>query len=333
MLDVLGLDEAEERAYRLLVQRSPGSAADVADGTGLDLFDAARVLAILEAKGLVGRAPGGDFVASPPAVALGALVVERQQELRRAEVDLEALNGLYLEAVAQRGPGDVIDVVRGSDAVAQRFAQLQRSARREIAMFLRAGIAVVSNADNEDDEEATQSRGVTYRVVLEREVLQRPGFVAEAGKSVERGMQLRVTKSLPVRLMIVDRELALVPLSADGDKRGPGALLIHASPLLDSLQSLFSLVWMSSARLVLPGQGAGPAEGAEGLDEAKGDTLEPLDATVLSLLLAGLTDQAVGSQLDLSMRTVQRRVRHLMDLAGVDTRLQLGHVAARRGWI
>jgi DNA-binding CsgD family transcriptional regulator len=260
-------------------------------------------------------------------------MVERQQELRRAELDLEALNGLYREAVAQRGSGDVIDVVRGAEAVGQRFAQLQRSARSEIQMFVRAGIAVVSNAANDDDEEATQARGVPYRVVVEREVLLRPGYVTEAAKSVDRGMQLRIAKALPVRLMIVDGDLALVPLTADGDKRGPGALLVHASPLLDSLKSLFALVWQSSARLVLPGNTDSTPSEFEGLNEADGDSLEQLDATVLSLLLAGLTDQAVGSQLDLSMRTVQRRVRHLMDLAGVDTRLQLGHVAARRGWI
>jgi predicted transcriptional regulator len=348
MLDVLGLDEQEERAYRYLVERSPGSAAGVADGTGLDPFDTTRVLVNLENKGLVARAPGGDFVASPPAVALGALMVERQQELRRAEMDLEALNGVYRQAVAERGSGDVIDVVRGQEAVAHRFAQLQRSAHEEIQMFVRAGIAAVSPDDNDDDETIAQARGVVYRTVLERAVLERPGFVFQAGKSVDRGMELRVAKRLPVRLMIVDRELALVPLTGDGEKQGPGALLIHTSPLLDALRSHFELVWQASTRLVLPGDrggdGSDPAaplasvaapDGSASSDpfgELAGDTLEPLDATVLSLLLAGLTDQAVGSQLDLSLRTVQRRVRALMDRAGVDTRLQLGHEASRRGW-
>jgi hypothetical protein len=33
------------------------------------------------------------------------------------------------------------------------------------------------------------------------------------------------------------------------------------------------------------------------------------------------------------MRTVQRRVRHLMDVAKVETRMQLGFHAARRGWL
>jgi hypothetical protein len=40
---------------------------------------------------------------------------------------------------------------------------------------------------------------------------------------------------------------------------------------------------------------------------------------ILGLLLAGLTDQAIGNQLKLSLRTVQRRVRALMDQVGAET--------------
>jgi DNA-binding NarL/FixJ family response regulator len=50
-------------------------------------------------------------------------------------------------------------------------------------------------------------------------------------------------------------------------------------------------------------------------------------------LLAGLTDHAVANQLGLSMRSVQRRIRALMDLVAAETRLQLGFHAARRGWL
>jgi DNA-binding NarL/FixJ family response regulator len=54
---------------------------------------------------------------------------------------------------------------------------------------------------------------------------------------------------------------------------------------------------------------------------------------VLSLLLAGLTDASVAKQLDLGLRTVQRRVKRLMELTGVTTRLQLGWHAYERGWV
>ncbi|MFN8167867.1 MAG: hypothetical protein U0S36_03690 [Candidatus Nanopelagicales bacterium] len=45
-----------------------------------------------------------------------------------------------------------------------------------------------------------------------------------------------------------------------------------------------------------------------------------------------MTDQALAGQLGLSLRTVQRRIRVLMDKAGVDTRIQLGWYAGRANW-
>jgi DNA-binding NarL/FixJ family response regulator len=57
------------------------------------------------------------------------------------------------------------------------------------------------------------------------------------------------------------------------------------------------------------------------------------DLRILSLLLAGLTDLSAAKQLDLGLRTVQRRVKRLMEIAGVTTRLQLGWQAYERGWV
>ncbi|MGH8791232.1 MAG: LuxR C-terminal-related transcriptional regulator [Stackebrandtia sp.] len=45
---------------------------------------------------------------------------------------------------------------------------------------------------------------------------------------------------------------------------------------------------------------------------------------LLRMLAFGLSDQSIGRRLGLSRRTVQRRVRSLMDLFDADTRFQLG---------
>src|SRR5262245_33715941 len=134
MLDVLGLDEPEELAYRRLIEVPSGTAEDLAAMVGYDAGQAAAVLATLESKGLVARSTtgAGRYVASPPAVALGALIVQRQEDLKRAQLELGALTEKYRGAAGERPGNDVIDVVRGPQAVAQRFAQLQRTAQREV---------------------------------------------------------------------------------------------------------------------------------------------------------------------------------------------------------
>jgi DNA-binding NarL/FixJ family response regulator len=100
---------------------------------------------------------------------------------------------------------------------------------------------------------------------------------------------------------------------------------VQRSGVLAALDALFEMVWQQAYPLELSKvDGAVLEHGAE--------APTALDRKLLALLVVGLTDQAVASQLDLSLRTVQRRLRFLMDLTGAESRLQLGWHAARNGW-
>ena len=65
--------------------------------------------------------------------------------------------------------------------------------------------------------------------------------------------------------------------------------------------------------------------GSTGLDSQAG--------YVLSLLAVGATDSAIAAQTGLSLRTIERRVKALLEQLGATTRFQAGVQAARRGWI
>jgi DNA-binding NarL/FixJ family response regulator len=139
---------------------------------------------------------------------------------------------------------------------------------------------------------------------------------------------VRVAKALPMKLVLADAELGLVPLAVAPDGE-PGAVLLHRNGLLAALEALFESAWQQAYPLDLSiGGGNGEARVVE--LEPEGPT--ELDRRILALLISGLTDQAVATQLNLSLRTLQRRLRYLMDLAGVDTRMQLGWRAARQDW-
>ena len=326
MLDVLGLDATEEGAYRRLVALPSASAEDLAEVMTSSVSALATALSALEDKGLVARSTGqpGHFVASPPSLALGSLIVQREEEIRRAQLELGRLTEQYRGSVADRTGTDVVDVVRGSRAVADRFAQMQRGASSEVVALVKTSVAVVTAEENTASEDVAVARGVAYRVVLERSAFERPGFMDRVVESIEAGETVRVTDSLPLRLVIADRSLALLPLAPTASDSGGGALLVHESGLLDALLHLFDLVWASSNEVV---------PSASGVSVLDADRIEDVDARILTLLLAGLTDQAIGGQLGMSLRTVQRRVSGLMDRASVVTRFQLGHEACRRGWV
>jgi DNA-binding CsgD family transcriptional regulator len=66
---------------------------------------------------------------------------------------------------------------------------------------------------------------------------------------------------------------------------------------------------------------------------AAAEALSTEDKQLLSLLLAGLTDEAIAVHFRISVRTVQRKVHALMEMANVRTRMQLAWEAARQDWL
>ncbi|MEV0722457.1 transcriptional regulator TrmB [Micromonospora purpureochromogenes] len=325
MLGALGLSPDDEAVYGLLVRRGQGGTAELADALRLPVEAVEAALSHLAASGLVKCGPDDAFSVAPPAVALGALISEQRGALRSAELALVTLAEEYRGAIAGRTIDELIEVVTGVEAVRHRFAQVQHAARTEVRSFVTTPFIAVPPGTNAVESVAV-NQGVRFRVVIDRPTLAEPGVVAETLESLRDGVQVRVVDSLPIKLILADTELALVPLT-DTPGGEPGAVLLHRTGLLAAMDALFEIVWRDAHPLDLTAAG--------GVTERPGGGgTEPteLDRRILALLLAGLTDHVVAAQLDLSLRTLQRRLRHLMDLAGVETRMQLGWHAARHGW-
>ncbi|MGW7465948.1 helix-turn-helix domain-containing protein [Streptomyces xantholiticus] len=324
MLGAIGLDERQESAYRALVALGAADVTDLAHRLALAEPDAERALRRLEQQGLAAQSSArtGRWVAAPPGVALGALLTQQRHQLEQAELAAALLAEEYRAESDEPTVHDLVEVVTGASAVVHRFVQLQLGATEEVCALVTGKPIAVSGMDNEAEESAA-ARGVAYRVVLEREVLTTPDGITELSAALGRDEQVRVVDRVPTKLVIADRTLAMVPLTGRGAE--PAALVVHASGLLESLMGLFEAVWRDALPLRLGAGGQGVEEDASGPDAT--------DLEVLSLLLAGMTDASVAKQLDLGLRTVQRRVKGLMELTGVTTRLQLGWHAYAKGWV
>ena len=323
MLGAIGLDEIQESAYRALVVVGAAEVSDLAHRLALPEADTERALRRLEQHGLAAQSSSrtGRWVAAPPAVALGALLTQQRHELEQAELAAALLAEEYRAEATAAAVHDLVEVVTGASAVAHRFHQLQLGAASEVCALVTGKPIAVSGTENEA-EERVATRGVSYRVVVEREVLSLPSGIMELSAALSRHEQCRVVDRVPTKLVVADASLAMVPLTGRGAE--PAALVVHGSGLLESLMGLFEAVWREAMPLRLGGG-----------DRLEEDSTGPdaMDLEILSLLLAGLTDASVAKQLDLGLRTVQRRVKGLMELTGVSTRLQLGWHAYERGWV
>lgn len=325
MLGVLGIGPEVEVVYRALLGAPNSTAEALAAELDRSVEAVEKAVAHLDAAGLAVGAGDGRYTAAPPAVALGALITTHRDELRVAEQALAVFAEEHRTAALGVSMSDLIEVVTGVDAVRHRYLQVQHAAHEELRHFITAPFVAVPPDENPAEKAATD-RGIRIRAVLERAVLDTAGALADAAESMRRGVEIRVADELPMKLLLADAELALVPLATGSDGE-PGAVMLQRSGLVTALDALFETTW----RLAYPLKP--DSVDCNGIaEEPAHPGPAPLDRQILSLMLSGLTDQAVASQLNISLRTMQRRLRDLEDLAGARTRMQLGWQAARNDW-
>jgi len=322
VLDGLGLESDQEAVYTALVSVPSATLEEIAQRC--PGVPARAVIAELERAGLVSPladSPGSGlaYAAAPPDVALELLVRSRQQELARARLSVAELAARYRQARVSAGPHEVVEVVTTREATALRWEQLQRSARQQVRSFDRPPYISPSPLNNPVELEMLAA-GVAYRAVYHPAGLALPGRPAAMRTMIAAGEQARVTESVPVKMFIADDQMGLIPLEVGGSAEA--GLVIRASSMLDTLIALFELVWERAIPVHsggdLPATGTGPSQE---------------EADLLALLAAGLTDAAIARHLGTHPRTVQRRVRELLDRLDAGTRFQAGLQAVRRGWL
>ncbi|MFD1933250.1 MULTISPECIES: helix-turn-helix domain-containing protein [Nonomuraea] len=320
MLSAAGLSAEEEAAYRLLVRTAGVEPTQLAEELGVENEVARRALGSLLAKGLARAVPGESdrFTAVAPDVALAARLHRRQEEVDRARQAVEQLTEEYLAHSRRREAAQLIEVITSRTALREQLRLLQDNARREVVSLCRAGHVAMTSQEN-TEELAALRRGVGYRVLYERALLEEPGMLVNLADGIELGEQARALPTLPVRMIIADGELGVLPLiQHTGGLTQLTAALIRPSSLLDALKALFESLWERATPVVLTRPGS------------------PLDSDhlyLLSLLVAGVPDKSIATQLKVSHRTVQRRITHLMEQAGAQTRMQLAWHAARENWL
>jgi sugar-specific transcriptional regulator TrmB/DNA-binding CsgD family transcriptional regulator len=321
MLEIVGLDATAQVVYEFLVDNPPSTVDDIC--RRLDICEARlrAVLDVLAARGLIKsttRAPS-TFTVTAPEIALEVLLLEQQERIKRARLYAEQLASRHLRTAAGWEPSELVEVVSGSAAVAQLVEQVVRSTSSEIRFIDKHPYVVAPRVIAPIEAEMLR-RGISYRAIYDTDGLATRSVQAEVEPAIAMGEQARVVPEAPVKLILSDRRLALLPLQSDPTMID-SVVAVHPSALLDALASLFELLWRSA--LPLTRAGGTPAAKA----------LSPEDGRVIALLTAGLPDQAVARQLGLSYRTFQRRVGALLESLGVRTRFQAGLQAAFRGLV
>lgn len=325
-LEILGISESEEQAYRWLLLHPGATARDLSQELGMASGAGPRLMERLESKGLATHSPEQPrrYIPVSPDIAIEAIARQHEGEIQRARAAASEMR----KEMARTGKGweQTIELITNPDAERQIFEQIQRVAQNEVVSLVRPPILISHLELPYEEDQRTQAeaqrRGVSYRGIVDSEFLALPGAVGRVRGDIASGEELRVFPRLPFKMGLADRRIALIPLNLE-QPRAP-SLIVRTSALLDALYALFEILWERAVPISLTGgdvivetEDAAPAlpEGATEL---------------LPLMAAGLKDKAMAYELGVSSSTLTRRIADLMHSLDVRTRFQLGWVASMR---
>lgn len=318
MLDFLGLSADEEPVYLALLelgQAEVDGLSEAAERTQVE-----RSLESLTRRGLIEPVPGvrpARYRMVDPALALAGLIVDRERQLTRLRTVVESLSIRHRNTHGEVRPDSLLEVIDDPVVAAQYVIDTYSHATREVVAMERPPYGKPNREPNPIEIDLL-SRGVTHRVLYEQSALEQPGRLADLLGGLRAGEEARVAPTLPGRLLMVDHQRALMPAKTGG-LLTECLLVVRPGALLDMVAEFFELTWRRSIPLdLLPGA------------ESAGAHRTASDEVILSLMAAGLTDQAIARQLAISERTVQRRIQRICERLGVTTRFQAGLQTARQ---
>ncbi|MGA9422291.1 MAG: LuxR C-terminal-related transcriptional regulator, partial [Rhodanobacteraceae bacterium] len=228
-----------------------------------------------------------------------------------------------LQQRATEGAGtrqQMIELITTREAERHVFEQIQHAARHELIFLARPPILIAGPEQPSATQVDAIARGVRYRSIADRAFLAIPGVVARIRADMEVGEDIRVVTALPFKMVMADRNVALIPLNLE--RPNSPSLLVRSSALLDALYSMFEILWERAAPIAVTQ--------AEILQTGEPGTRLPPEAEhLIPLLAAGLNDKAIAYELGISASTLTRRITEIMRRLDAQTRFQLGWQAAR----
>ncbi|MBC3840177.1 hypothetical protein GXW82_08220 [Streptacidiphilus sp. 4-A2] len=326
MLEAFGVGRTAEAVYLAMLHRPEAGPDELALCLGLSADTVHGALDELALLALLRPSLEDPLTLRPvtPELGLESLLARQQAELlsrqHRIEQGRAALEVIRAEQAGRRdGTAADIEELVGPDAVRDRLELLTSQTRFEVLSFCPEG------AHTEDARTAARplheqvlDRGVRVRSLYLDSIHNDPGNIGYARWLAESGGEVRTTATLPLRLVIVDRETAVVPL--DPEASDTGAVVLHSAGAVAGLYALFEQTWAAAT----------PLGNCRERDETG---LTQQEKALLRLFAEGDTDEVAARKLGVSDRTVRRLTADIMGQLGTRSRFQAGVRAAERGWL
>ncbi|MER7394149.1 helix-turn-helix transcriptional regulator [Streptomyces sp. NPDC000151] len=261
-----------------------------------------------------------------PHLGMEILLAQQQAELaaqqQRVEESRAAAVRLISEFTERESGGSGADVehLEGIDAIRDHLSAMNREVEEEMLGFAPGGAQTAANMRNSRPlTEQLIDRGVKMRTLYLDSIRNDPATVAHADWLTSVGAQVRTVPTLPNRMIIADRRIAII--ATNSDDTAVGATVLRAPGILTTLCSLFETTWSNAEPL---GSSSEPSEDEE---------LTTQQLETLRMLALGYTDETIAKRLGVSARTARRISTALMNHLDARSRFQAGVRAAQLGLV
>ncbi|MGB9375926.1 MAG: hypothetical protein WCB04_00240 [Mycobacteriales bacterium] len=167
----------------------------------------------------------------------------------------------------------------------------------------------------ENDLRAIEA-GATMRTIYTERICEHQPSKAFITDTMRWGADVRLTRTLPTWLMIIDRRLVFIPSDAHDLDRG--SIVIDGGGPTAFLTWMFQQTWRSGRRL-------------EMVTAAQDVVRTDLDRMVLAMMINGVKDEVGAKRLSISVRTYRRHISEICLRLGASSRFQAGVRAAEAG--
>jgi DNA-binding CsgD family transcriptional regulator len=162
-------------------------------------------------------------------------------------------------------------------------------------------------------------RGIRTRALYQHTALRDRATRAYLHELAANGAKIRLAPSVPGRSLVIDRQVALLPIPTEDPGRH-GLAVVRDRNVIAWVVATFEQLWAEAA----------PFEDV--IEREHDDTeLDQTRAAILRLMAEGEKDEAISRRLSISVRTCRRHIADYMAQVGASSRFQAGVIAARAG--
>ena len=327
MSDLDGLGDLDIALYRSLLTTPAASLHDVAAALGRTVADLDKPLALMIEMGLI-RADGADRLrAVSPMLAEATVLGAEDLELgaRRAAVEarrnsIRRLVPEWNEALTSAVYETAVDVISDQVQIGNVLMHYADQCREEL-LSVAPGRLPKTRIDSRTRLANLYSlrRGIKTRALYQHTALRDRHTRSYLTELADNGAKIRFASSVPGRSLVIDRDVALLPIPTEEPGRH-GLAVVRETNVVAWVIATFEQLWAEA--LPLEEVIARQADD-EAIDETR--------AAILRLMAEGEKDEAISRRLSISVRTCRRHIADYMAQVGATSRFQAGVIAARAG--